>query len=336
MAGRRFLKDGKVVDFEIELDKLEAPGATSRARVETALVGSFADLMTMGVKLPPLEVYFDGTTFWLADGFHRVAAARKLNRTTMPAMVMPGDKMRALLALLAANKASRSDDDKRHVAHLALTDPLLKTWNNQQLSEHIGVGQDLIQRVRRSVGFAEAAAPQRQKIAELLKEGKSSSEVKAITHAHGTTIAEVRRELGIGTKSTARAAVRERREQLRAMAEEGYSIKQIAAKLGCTTEWVANTSKAMDIDLGKSRTTAKLPKHDANRIMDHMAMDAENLAKDVELIAFHNLRPERFDGWLKSLQAGKKDLDALIRRLKEHKAHVESSSISSTGTDAGE
>lgn len=41
-------------------------------------------------KCPPIRVRFDGTRYWLEDGFHRVEAVRIVGRKTIAAKVIPG------------------------------------------------------------------------------------------------------------------------------------------------------------------------------------------------------------------------------------------------------
>ena len=41
--------------------------------------------MVEGAEFPPLIVFFDGATYWLADGFHRYYGAQR-SRTEFPAM----------------------------------------------------------------------------------------------------------------------------------------------------------------------------------------------------------------------------------------------------------
>jgi ParB-like chromosome segregation protein Spo0J len=43
-----------------------------------------------GRELAPIEVYSDGFTHWLFDGFHRVAAAKTVGITEIEATITPG------------------------------------------------------------------------------------------------------------------------------------------------------------------------------------------------------------------------------------------------------
>jgi len=53
-------------------------------------VAEYLDAFRRRDKIEPVRVFFDGTTYWLADGFHRVAAARQLGRQKIEATVVLG------------------------------------------------------------------------------------------------------------------------------------------------------------------------------------------------------------------------------------------------------
>ena len=46
----------------------------SRAAIDATLVAEYAQLLSDGVVFPPLVVFFDSTTHWLSEGFHRYHA----------------------------------------------------------------------------------------------------------------------------------------------------------------------------------------------------------------------------------------------------------------------
>ncbi len=43
------------------------------------------------------QVFYDGEAYWLADGFHRVAAAKKLNYLTIASVIHSGTRRDAVL-----------------------------------------------------------------------------------------------------------------------------------------------------------------------------------------------------------------------------------------------
>ena len=74
-------------------------------------VQKYVACLKCGEELAPLSVRFDGHTYFLADGFHRVAAAKRCGVTTLEADVTPGT--------LEEMEAEFSDHLKRLRARLA-------------------------------------------------------------------------------------------------------------------------------------------------------------------------------------------------------------------------
>ena len=55
-------------------------GTQARAVIEEAIVDEYADQLTEGATFPPVTVFQDGSTTYLADGFHRLEAHRRAGR----------------------------------------------------------------------------------------------------------------------------------------------------------------------------------------------------------------------------------------------------------------
>ena len=49
-------------------------GTQPRAKIDQAVCDEYAERMKAGEKFPPIDVFFDGEDYWLADGFHRISA----------------------------------------------------------------------------------------------------------------------------------------------------------------------------------------------------------------------------------------------------------------------
>ena len=47
-----------------------------RVEMNMAMVGEYAESMQRDDVFPPIDVFYDGEDYWLADGFHRVEAIR--------------------------------------------------------------------------------------------------------------------------------------------------------------------------------------------------------------------------------------------------------------------
>jgi len=87
-----------------------------RAETNSEVAAEYAEDMREGAKFPPITVFSDGTNKYLADGFHRVAAAKVLGLTELPANIIGGDRGAALTYALKANATHglrRTNADKR-------------------------------------------------------------------------------------------------------------------------------------------------------------------------------------------------------------------------------
>jgi hypothetical protein len=135
---------------ELSLESINIYGGT-QARVKTTdeAVESYADEMTQGTVFPPIVVYFDGATHWLADGFHRYLATKRIERATILAEVHEGGRTDALRHALGANATNgvyRTNADKRNAVEIALEE-----WPdraNPVIAEICKVSADLVRRCR--------------------------------------------------------------------------------------------------------------------------------------------------------------------------------------------
>src|SRR5690606_5498333 len=135
---------------ELPLESINVYGGT-QARVTTNddAIASYADEMSQGAVFPPIVVYFDGATHWLADGFHRYLAAKRLERPSILADVEPGGRSDALRHALGANATNgvyRNNADKRNAVEIALEE-----WPdraNPVIAEICKVSVELVRRTR--------------------------------------------------------------------------------------------------------------------------------------------------------------------------------------------
>jgi uncharacterized ParB-like nuclease family protein len=135
---------------EIALEHINIYGGT-QTRVQTTdeAIESYAEAMVAGTVFPPIDVYFDGATYWLADGFHRFLATKQNKQSTILASVQPGGRSEALRHALGANATNgvyRTNADKRNAAEIALEE-----WPDQAnpvLAEICRVSVDLVRRCR--------------------------------------------------------------------------------------------------------------------------------------------------------------------------------------------
>src|SRR5262245_35223604 len=75
----------------------------SRERLDMATVMHYAEELKCGAEFPPVACFFDGATYWLADGFLRLAAHEQAGRRHVACHVRPGGLREARLWAAGAN-----------------------------------------------------------------------------------------------------------------------------------------------------------------------------------------------------------------------------------------
>jgi len=108
----------------IKLEEISIYGGTqTRAATNDEAIVHYAEEMEAGTQFPPNTVFFDGSKYWLADGFHRFLAAKQNGYEEILAEVHEGGRTKALEHALGANAANglfRTAADKRHAVEIAL------------------------------------------------------------------------------------------------------------------------------------------------------------------------------------------------------------------------
>lgn len=133
--------------------------------------------MLSGIEFDPIVVFFDGGTYWLADGFHRVRAARDGGVASLAADVRQGTKRDAILYSAGANSKhglKRTNEDKRRAVKMLLNDEEWSKWSNVLIAEKSGVGETFVRNVREESGSHRANLKR-----HVGKDGKSYPSKKA-------------------------------------------------------------------------------------------------------------------------------------------------------------
>ncbi len=112
------------------------------------------DAMVEGVKFPPVTVFYDGTDYWLADGFHRVTAAQQADLKEIAADVHQGTREDAQWYSFSANKANgrrRSNEDKQRAVKAALQHAKAAGMSDRLIEKHAGVADVTVGEWRRKL-----------------------------------------------------------------------------------------------------------------------------------------------------------------------------------------
>ena len=108
--------------IKIKIEELNTRDLQTRAALNEETVSDYAEAMERGDRFPSVTVFTDGAEYYLADGFHRVEALRRIGKKSVSAELMDGDYKTALLYALKANSTHglrRTNADKRHALEMA-------------------------------------------------------------------------------------------------------------------------------------------------------------------------------------------------------------------------
>jgi hypothetical protein len=120
-----------------------------RALIKSAVVDEYAEAMQRGESFPPVILFNDGATYWLADGYHRFKAAQKAEIGSLSAEIRSGTKLDALKFALSANATHglrRSSVDKRRAVLIALKE--FGDLSNRELGRMVKVDDKTVGKYR--------------------------------------------------------------------------------------------------------------------------------------------------------------------------------------------
>jgi hypothetical protein len=137
---------------ELELKKIRLDGGTQvRASIKKDAVMHYSMSMEEGAVFPAMRVFFDGTDYWLADGFHRYHAALRIGVTHFPCDIETGTPRDALFFGSSANNLHgqpMDNADKRKVTMIFVEDFEWGEWSNAEIARKIGVSAPFVAKMR--------------------------------------------------------------------------------------------------------------------------------------------------------------------------------------------
>jgi hypothetical protein len=142
--------------MQIEISRIVIDPATQMRAdgVNPATVEDYAEDMAEGAKFPAIIVFYDETeeVYWLADGFHRVEAAKRVGDTAIEADVRRGGGRREAILFAAGANANhgrrRSHEDKRKSVLALLTDAEWSQWSDREIGKRCSVDGKTVAKIR--------------------------------------------------------------------------------------------------------------------------------------------------------------------------------------------
>jgi hypothetical protein len=141
--------------IRVPISSIRLDGGTQpRATINPQTVSDYMNDMASGAEFPPVDVFYDGSTHWLADGFHRINAAEKAGRDDIACEVHQGTQQDAQWYSFGVNKGNglrRTNQDKQRAVKSALQHPGGAGLSDGQIAVHVGVSDQMVRNYRRQI-----------------------------------------------------------------------------------------------------------------------------------------------------------------------------------------
>ena len=141
----------------LPLDEIQRDGGTQpRVKMDLAHIKRLEEQIEEGHSLEPVVVFYDGESYWLADGFHRWQANSNQEQEAIACIIHQGSRRDAILYSVGANAdhkpaLPRSREDKRRAVMTLLRDPEWKDWSNYKIAEVCRVNEKTVRNIRKTL-----------------------------------------------------------------------------------------------------------------------------------------------------------------------------------------
>lgn len=146
---------------DLPIASIETKAKTQQRPLCDETVAEYQRLVKFGYKctqegegFPPIEVFYDGSAYYLTDGFHRWHAHRKAGERYIAAIVTEGTYKDARWASYGANTKHGLPlklGQKKTIVLNVVQDEDFKFVTDDQISKHVGVSRTYVGQVRRGL-----------------------------------------------------------------------------------------------------------------------------------------------------------------------------------------
>ena len=128
-------------------------GTQPRAKMDLKHILQLEAQIEEGQDLEPIVAFFDGTDYWLADGFHRCAAYLQQGVEDIGVDVRQGTRREAVLYSVGANSEHkpalpRTRADKERAVMTLLEDPEWQEWSDRAVAQRCKVSHTYVAKLR--------------------------------------------------------------------------------------------------------------------------------------------------------------------------------------------
>jgi hypothetical protein len=190
---------------KVNLNDIRIDGGTQcRVVLNQAKIYEYLEHMKDGDEFPLMEARFDGSTYWLTDGFHRYHAYKLLGMKEITINYKPGTQDDAFMDALKANGKhglTLSVEDKENKVRMALEHHLTKDKSNYEIAKICDLSQSFVAGVRdpnKKKKQKEAKERHMQKKAEEIASQTSTDNTSQTSSENATPLENPNPNAGIG------------------------------------------------------------------------------------------------------------------------------------------
>lgn len=256
---------------KLKIEQIRIDGGTqNRVEINQSTVNEYAELIMDGVQFPPVKAFFDGASYWLADGFHRYWAHKNINNIDIDVDIEDGSLRDAKLFSYGANKAHglrRTNEDKRNSIIGMLTD--FGDWSDSQIAKHCGVSNSTVGQYRKSLCESQSEKPQE----------------RTYTTKHGTTAVMKTQNIGKSHQNKQETEQKSKVVEYDFQEESDYDPEQDQInELSHTINDLQEENEKLRSALAINQIPEGLEIEDADTIIDNLRARVKQLEIEVKAI----------------------------------------------------
>lgn len=141
--------------MKVKLESIKVDGdLQSRDEISEAVVQEYTEVVRSGGQMPPVTIFYDGTKYHLADGWHRFFAHKGAGFPEIEATIIEGTRRDAILFSLSANDdhgLRRSNADKRKAVFVIFDDFEWSGWNDSEIARACKVSSMFVGKIRKEL-----------------------------------------------------------------------------------------------------------------------------------------------------------------------------------------
>ena len=163
-------KEGIIMQLKLKDIRIDG-GTQSRDIINVDVIDGYVECYENGDRFPPIEVFYDGISYYLVDGYHRYFMYQKLNIETIDVKVFNGtirDAQKYSLGVNDKHGLPRTHADKRKAVMTAFDDMEWSEYSDREIAKLCSVSNAFVGKLRKELMI------ERPAIKEITKNGKKS------------------------------------------------------------------------------------------------------------------------------------------------------------------